>query len=90
MGANQITNMVMRIVMRKAISKGIDMGLGAVSKKGGTAREQGQDVVADGQTAPKRNLIPEEKQRRQEARRARRAARQAKQAMKVTRRVGKL
>lgn len=90
MGANQIANMVMRIFMRKAISKGIDMGFGAVSKQGGKARGQGHNVAADGQAAPKRQLTPEEKQRQQEARKARRAARQARQAMKVTRRVGRM
>ena len=89
MGANQITNMVMRIFMRKIISKGIDMSFNAVSKQSGQRGIIGASAP-DGQAAQKREMTPEEKQRQKEARKARQAARQARNAMKVTRRVGRM
>lgn len=39
MNANQIINMVMRIVMRKVIGAGINKGMGAISK-GGKSKQQ--------------------------------------------------
>jgi hypothetical protein len=38
MNANQLINMVMRIVMRKIIGAGINKGMGAVSKGVGKTR----------------------------------------------------
>jgi hypothetical protein len=39
MNANQIINMVMRIVMRKVIGAGINKGMGAMSKPRGKANK---------------------------------------------------
>ena len=92
MGANQIANMVMKIFMRKMISKGIDAGMGVVSKKtaGNQTVENGGNGMLEQDTPQKRQLTPEERQRQKEVRKARRAARQAKQSMKVTKRVTRM
>ena len=93
MGANQILNMVMKIMMRKAISKGVDMGFNAVSKpkgRGQQAQMQHPDELDYDAPPQKKQLTPEQRKGKQEARRARRAARQARQAMKVTGRVTRM
>lgn len=94
MNANQIINMILKIFMRKAITKGVNMGISAASGARRPQSQAGNSMIAQDapENAPqeKKPLTQEEKNQIRQARRARQAARQAKQAMKVTRRVTRM
>lgn len=95
MNANQIVNMVLRIIMRKAIGKGIDAGIkGATNVTRGRGQQRGapsprqvpqDDFAPDFQNegAPTQDEIRRQRQ-------AKRAARQARQAAKVTGKIGRM
>ncbi|MBV2360753.1 hypothetical protein KUH32_13275 [Thalassococcus sp. CAU 1522] len=76
MNANQIINMVVRLVMRKLISKGVDAGMNRAFRGGG-----GQQSAPDTD-----GLTPQE---RRQMRQNNKQMRQAKQAAKVAGRMNR-
>ena len=75
MNANGLINMVIRIVMRQVIGRGINAGIDMATRRRSEGGAPGQ-----GEAAP---------QDRRQAAEGRETARRAKQAMRVTRRIGR-
>ncbi|MEO0402537.1 MAG: hypothetical protein AAF214_09185 [Pseudomonadota bacterium] len=84
MNANQIINMILKIVMRKAIGKGIDAGVNRATRGRKQQHQAAPHQIDDGYddaAEPAQNTGPTQAQIRQQ-RQAKRAARQARQAAK--------
>lgn len=76
MNLNQIVSMIMNTLMRKAVNKGVNAGMGYLSKGKKPASTAAKTPVSDGKTAA-------------QAKASRDMAKRARQAAQVTRRLGR-
>jgi len=85
---NQIINMIIKLLMRKTISRGIDAGFrAATTRRKAQPRPAVDDYGNVNEPDESPRLTPEEKRQMRQRRQAKKAARQA---AKVTRRMTRL
>jgi len=82
MNLNKIVSMVMNTLMRKAVNKGVNAGMGYLSKRGTKpASTAAKTPVSDGKTAAQAKAT--------QSKAGRDMAKRARQAAQVTRRLGR-
>ncbi len=86
---NQIINMMIRLVMRKVLNKGIDAGFAHAGKMRGRKNADQPQIDDYGNPVQSRTAQQEIRAERRARREGKQQTRQAKQAMKVTRRLNK-
>jgi hypothetical protein len=87
---NQILNMVMRLITRKLLNKGIDAGFKkAASLRGGRGQQQQGEIDDFGNPVSNRDDVRAARRAKRESAGKPGGARQAKQAMKMLRRTTK-